>query len=143
MPTYAYSCDACGCQHEEFRSISQPHPTQCPDCSEPFGDVFRQEFMGSNPIGIVRNQPTTFGQQAEINARRMGKEQMQIMAEQSKKRVSQFTGKLPDNASINTTGTGERPWWRDGVAGLPTLDKPLDMKKVKDSTKYIETGEMS
>jgi putative FmdB family regulatory protein len=32
MPTYDYSCDACGHQFEEFQSYSEPVLTKCPSC---------------------------------------------------------------------------------------------------------------
>lgn len=142
MPTYGYLCEACGRAHEEFKSMSAPHPAACPSCGEPHGERFRQDFRGSAPLGIVKGNPTTIGQQAELNARRAGKEQMRQMAEEDRARVRGFTGRLPKGARPNTTGTGERPWFRDGIAGN-VLDKPLDLRKVKDAKKYIETGETS
>ncbi len=89
---------------------------------------------------ITYDSPTTVGQQAEINARRVGKEQMQLMAEESKTRFSSFTGKLPDGASPLKTAP-ETPWFRDGsVPGLAKLDKPLDVSKLKDVRAYVEKG---
>ncbi len=143
MPSYSYICDACGGAHDDFHAMSAPHPERCPSCGTPFGAMFRQNFQGVGAIVVIRDSPTTFGQQAEINARRVGKEQLQLMSEQDGARTGTFTGRLPQGAKVNTTGTGARPWFRDGVAGLPVLDKPLDLKQVRDAKKYVETGETS
>lgn len=36
----------------------------------------------------------------------------------------------------------EPPWFRSGeVPGLPRMDKPLDISKIKDTQRYIETGD--
>lgn len=140
MPTYEYACDNCSHGYEEFRSISKPHPKKCPKCKQPYGDKFRQVY--GTPNFIMANQPTTVGQQAEINAKRMGKERMQMMQDAAKQRKSKFKGKLPAGAKINTTGSDEPPWFRSGVIkGTEKLAKPLDVSKIKDTEKFIRTGE--
>lgn len=66
------------------------------------------------------------GQQAELNAKKAGKERMQMLAE------------------AGGGGGKEVPWWRDGsVEGLPRMDKPLNLDGVKDLQKYVEVGEKS
>jgi putative FmdB family regulatory protein len=140
MPTYEYECDKCSHHHEEFRGLSEPHPTKCPGCSEAYGDAYHQVYHPG--IAIVYGQPTTVGQQAEINAKRVGKERLQeIAAEENAKRG--FTGKMPKNGKL-VKQKGATPWWRQGkVAGLAPMDKPLDLKKVANVQKYVETGETS
>ncbi len=139
MPTYTYQCSACDKSHEEFRSITKPHPKKCPSCGEAYGKGFTQDYSQSCGIPLVYGNPTTVGQQAEINARRAGKEQLQLMKEARAKQKPAFTGKLPKGAKINR-GTGETPWWRSGeVAGLPKSE-PLNIDKIHDKTRYIETG---
>jgi putative FmdB family regulatory protein len=32
MPAYDYKCDSCGHVFEVTKKISDPHPTECPDC---------------------------------------------------------------------------------------------------------------
>lgn len=141
MPTYDYCCDRCGNGHSEFKTMSAPHPAACPSCGEPWGESFRQDFAGVGAVAIVYGNPTTFGQQAEINARREGKERLQMMQEEARRRVSRWSGPLPEGARVNTTGTGETPWFRaPGTPGLKPLDKPLDLSAVKDVRRYVETG---
>jgi hypothetical protein len=118
-----------------------PQPKACPGCGEAYGRGFNQDYSQSRVIGVVYGDPKTFGQQAELNAKRTGKERMQQMAEEDARRLSGYTGPLPPGASINTTGTGETPPWRDGSMGLAPLEKPLDLTKVKDVNKYVRTGE--
>lgn len=137
MPTYAYAC-ACGHSYEEDRSIHKDGPKRCPACKRADGDGFGQDFSQSSNNFIVRGQPTTIGQQAELNAKRLGKEQTRMLAEKGSLRPA-FTGKLPENAKVNTTGTGERPWFREDLGpNAPALDKPLDTSKIPDLQKYIE-----
>jgi putative FmdB family regulatory protein len=142
MPTYQYKCDACDVAYEDDHLMSEPHPTMCPACGEPYGERFGQDYANYNQIGIVKGNPTTLGQQAELNAKRLGKEQMQKMVEAEKQRISGWKGHRPKGSSVNTTGNGETPWFRAGeVPGLKKLDKPLNLKKIKDKKKYIATGE--
>jgi hypothetical protein len=118
-----------------------PQPKACPKCDEVYGKGFNQDYSKSQVVGVVYGDPKTFGQQAELNAKRAGREQMQQMAEESARRLSEYTGPLPQGASINTTGTGETPPWRDGSLGLPPMEKPLDLSQVKDVNRYVRTGE--
>jgi len=122
MPTYEYACDACGASHEEFRRMSEPGPDACPACGE--GARFRQVFGA--PVLVQYGNPTTFGQQAEINARRAGKEQMARMAEAQS--VGPWTGPTPPGA--------QPPPERKLTAGI----EPADLSKIKDVHKYIVTG---
>ena len=34
MPIYAFQCDACGHQFDRLQKLSDPDPTECPDCGE-------------------------------------------------------------------------------------------------------------
>lgn len=104
------------------------------------GKGFNQVF--GVPNAVVRGNPKTFGQAAEENARRVGREQLELMAEEDKARVSTFKGKLPKGASLNKT-QAKTPPWRDGSLGIPAMDKPLDVAKVKNVKRYIETGVQS
>lgn len=123
MPNYAYICETCDSRFEEFRpSISLPHPPHCPSCQEPYGQKFTLDW-GTCELTTYCHNITTLGQQAELNSKRMGKEQVQMKEEAAKPPV-------------------ELPWWRSGeVEGCPKMEKPLDLKKVKDVRRYVETGE--
>lgn len=47
--------------------------------------------------------------------------------------------RLEEEKLLGPAGLARRnaptPWWRDGA------DKPLDVSKVKDTTRYVMTGE--
>lgn len=142
MPVYEFRCDACEHAYSEFLALTAERPKKCPACGDKksFGQVF------SVPNTIVRGQPKTIGQAAEENAKRVGKEQMEMMFDpelpQNKKPAGK--GRLPKGAKRVDTSKAETPWWRDGtVPGVPKLDKPLDVKKIKNVQKYIRTGEAS
>lgn len=45
MPTYVYSCDKCEDNKEIVKGMSDPDPTQCPDCGSEIKKVF-------NAVGI-------------------------------------------------------------------------------------------
>lgn len=98
--------------------------------------------MGQAPQAIIKGSPKTFGQQAELNAQQMGREQMQRMQEEARKRPT-FSGTLPEGAKINRERDEitERPWFRDGEFGLKKMDQPLNLNKVKDVKDYVMTGE--
>jgi putative FmdB family regulatory protein len=141
MPTYPYHCEACGKEFDEFRFMNEPAPEVCPYCG--VRGRLRQIFHGGEVVGMVRGYENakTFGQVAELNAKRMGKEQLDRMREEANQK-SPFTGKLPDGARVNERKSEEVPIWRDGSLGNKPMSKPLDMKKVKNVEKYIHTGEM-
>jgi putative FmdB family regulatory protein len=35
MPIYAFECDACGHQFDRLQKMSDPDPTECPECGAP------------------------------------------------------------------------------------------------------------
>jgi putative FmdB family regulatory protein len=141
MPIYAFKCDSCKHTHDEFLSIMAKKPTKCPKCNKAKG--YGQVFTAPNMI--VRGDPKTFGAAAEENAKRVGKEQMQLMEEADKARITagkKSSGKLPKGAT-SLAGQGETPPWRDGSFGIPKMEKALDAQKVdtpEKQQKYIQTG---
>ncbi len=140
MPTYAFGCESCGHSYEHEQSIHAEHPTSCPRCGATGEEVFHQLWGTYKTLGLVKGSPTTVGQQAELNARRAGKEQIQMMAEEAA--LPKWTGPMPEGARVNTTGTGQPPWYRSGeVKGTGRLEKPLDLSKVKDVARYVATGD--
>lgn len=141
MPTYEYHCDKCEHHFEEFKGLTEPHPAKCPSCKVKYGDKFHQVYHAG--IAIVYGNPTTFGQQAEINERRLGKEQMAIKAEMALPENRKAKSlKMPKGAKrINKAGA-KLPWWRSGdVPKLSKMAKPLDLKNVPNVQKYIESGD--
>lgn len=140
IPLYQYCCKKCGHECEDFRFRFEGGPTKCPECKAK-APHFRQ-LIGDGIIGRVKNQPKTVGQQAEINNRKLGKEQMELMAEAEKKQKrSGWEGRLPEGARVVERGEAVTPPWRDGTFGIPAMEKPLDLSEIKNTEKYIRTGE--
>lgn len=132
MPTYQYACDGCDSAHEEVRSFTSDHPKKCPSCGAKYGAAFRQVYSGG-AAPIVYGEPTTVGQQAELNAKRAGKEKMAIDNAVRRARKSGFTGALPDGAKLL-----DRPKAKDDFGMTPA-----ELSKIKDVNRYIMTGEVS
>lgn len=136
MPNYHYHCDGCGHDYEEFRWLSQGHPESCPSClhAPP-----RQVFAGGRALGVVYGSPTTVGQLADQNSRRMGREAVRDASPPPGR--APFTGKLPDGARAPGIA-GATPPWRDGSLGIPPLEKPLDIKGMSPAkiNEYVATG---
>lgn len=64
---------------------------------------------------------------------------MQLMREDEKRKRSDI--KLPKGVKLDDT-TPATPFWRDGsIEGVKKLDKPLNVEKVPDVNKYIQTGQ--
>lgn len=147
MPTYPYFCDFCRQDYEEFRFIEDPPPFSCPTCGE-VPPIFHQVFAGCSPMALIKGSPRTFGQQAELNSKKMGSEQMAILAEKSREEIRQvYKGPV---GSVGPNGEKgqlmevpkELPWYRSGeTKGLKKMAKPLNTAKIKDVTNYVLTGE--
>jgi len=140
IPSYSYVC-SCGNNLELFQGYSEPLPVQCPFCGEK--ENFHQDYQNNKSLGIVKgfDSCTTFGQVAEYNEKRLGKEQLQLRreADEEKRRNRKFK-RLPKGAKV-VKPTKEIPWWREGkVPGLKKMKKPLNLNKVKDTKDYIVTG---
>lgn len=139
MPTFCFLCRACGDNYEEFRWPSEGLPTRCPSCAEPYGQGFEQDWMRNRPGGWTygEDRATTLGQQVEYNNRRLGREKVDELF-QDRRPPSRWHEKL---GTKPVEGTKELPWWRDGTIG-PRMEKPLDVSKVSNIERYIETGQM-
>jgi hypothetical protein len=101
--------------------MAEGMPAACPACSAPYGDGYEQDYSAGTYTAHCY-EPTTLGQQAEKNAKEAGsryQEMCQRFEESKKKPI---------------------PWYRDGSV-TERLEKPLDLDKVTDTRKYIETGE--
>lgn len=143
MPFYSYLCK-CGHSYEEMKMISDPFPEKCPECGRKYGHGFEQDYQKFNITGTVYGDPKTVGQQAELNEKRAGKEQVEKIFEEATK-THEFKGKLPKNAKLVNRDKNEIPWYRSGkIPGTKKREKPLDTKKLDTSEKvqkYINTGE--
>lgn len=141
MSTYNYVCEKCSYRCSQDRPIGTPHPKKCPKCKAKYsddGEGYHQDYANLNIISVVKGQPTTVGQQMEINEKKRGRELSEITLSQSEKGKKKITSK---KRKVDTAKEGETPWWRNGVIDdLPKMEKPLDLSKIKNVDKYIETG---
>lgn len=116
--------------------MSETPKKRCPSCKK--NKLFRVVTGGI--AGFVKGSPTTVGQQAELNLKKMGKEQAQKKAEEIREDKKESRLKLPGGAK-KVERPKELPWWRSGeVSGFPRDAKPLDLKKVQDVKRYIREG---
>ncbi len=99
--------------------MADAFPAKCPSCKKL---KLRQDYSRKKITvddGVIRS----VGRQAEVNAKRDGKELTELKAEQMLGSDGMAKRKAPT------------PWWRKPGS------KPLDVTKIKDVTKYIQTGE--
>lgn len=140
MSTYNYVCEKCNYRCSKERPIGTPHPKKCPKCKTKYsddGEGYHQDYSTLNVISVIMGQPTTIGQQMEMNEKKRGRELSEITLRESEKNKK----KVGKGRKVDTKKEGETPWWRNGVIDdLPKMDKPLDLSKIKDTKKYIETG---
>ena len=116
MPLYSYVCEGCGLTYEEWHGLNEPHPI-CPKCHEPYGPIFHQNYQASQVVVFSKGEPTTVGQMAELNSKRLGAEQSRVRGEQAQKRVHKFVGWLPKGATLlEVPGEvpGEVAWYKSG-----------------------------
>lgn len=140
MACYDFTCNFCEHTYELSQSIKLPLPDSCPKCGATAPD-FHQIYHAVG-VAIVYGSPKTVGQQAEINARRAGSEQMDRMwAAEAAKRVG-WKGPKPEGVKEDSGGSSEVPWWRSGaVPGVARSETPIDLKKIRDPAKFVQTGE--
>lgn len=124
MPTYDYRCNNCGHTEEIYQSFKDAELTQCPSC----GTNNYERLIGC-PFFFVRGEPKTLEHQAEINGKRLGREECQERELKAKERVAKARGK-------QIPAEPKTPWWRDGShTNLIKSDKPLTKEQVG---KYVE-----
>lgn len=137
MITYEYECQNNNCQFgfEIQQGIKEEPLVKCPVCKKK--SLERLLF----PVaGFVRQDPTTLGQLAERNSKKLGKEglasaQRKLKQEQAESRqqsLRELEKSLPAGAKIRENQE-HKPWY----GSLPTSLKNADGKKL---TKYIMEG---
>lgn len=72
MPIYEYRCEDCGEETQEAQGIKDSPLKKCPVCGK-----MSLERLISTTTGFVRGEPTTVGQLAERNSKKMGRSQIQ------------------------------------------------------------------
>lgn len=142
MPEYSFKCGDCSHEFSLIQGMATPRPKSCPNCRKRknFGQVI------DAPVGL-RGEPRTVGSLAEKNSRRLGKERLDQelnkevgVSDTMRKKIEAAGGIIKKQKKPS----GVIPWYRDGsVPGTERSDKPLDIAKIADINKYIETGKKS
>lgn len=127
MITYPYICERCKYEFEEERSInSKQEIDHCPNCKAKEPD-FHKNYQVSEIFTHVK-EVKCVGIQSEINCKKWGKELTAIKNEEARnKYTKQAAGKHIE---------GGKPLGRKPKAPKKTLD----LTKIKNIKKYIETG---
>lgn len=122
---YLFECENCKVVIEKWLTMNSYRCKKCPNCGK------NKLFQLFTTMGhtMFLESAKTFGKAAEINEKREGKEKMQVMFENDP--VGQAKKKQESNI----------PWWRKKAEGNKERKKPLDVSKIKDTEKYIITGE--
>lgn len=138
MPAYDYTCSNCNYSFEIEHSIHEEARKKCPKCKK-----HKLERVPGGGLGFwIYGNPTTLGQQAEVNSRKMGKELRQIKTEEEKqkfKKIKQKALNLPSGAKIIEPDEKYVPWYRSGKKPL-NLDKAKNDPNYKDIIKELDTN---
>lgn len=138
MPVYEYECQNKDCQFGfeiEQNIMEKPH-VKCPACKKR-----KLERLLFPVAGFVRKDPTTLGQQAERNMKKMGKEGLasarhKLSKEQKESRqkaLEKLEKSLPPGAKITGDRQEHKPWYGK-------LSKSLKGSDTKRLNKYIMEG---
>ena len=68
MPEYDYECGQCNHSFSVVQSIKEDELKRCPECNK----NHLQRVMLSPPLFFVKGEPTTIGQLADRNTKKMG-----------------------------------------------------------------------
>ena len=136
MPTYIVKCGRCGFTTEIIHSITDTSEKKCTRCKR--GVFIKQPCV---PIVMVKAEPREAQQVGEENWNKLGKygqDKFLHDREQAKitrrKQVEEKLSKVPKAKGLAYKQKPAKPWWRD-------TEKPMDISKIKDPIKYIQTGE--
>tara|TARA_Y100001938_G_scaffold148674_1_gene233085 strand:+ start:1779 stop:2126 length:348 start_codon:yes stop_codon:yes gene_type:complete len=77
MPLYDFECEPCAYYAEIRQGMSDPSTLKCPICEQ---KTLKKVFL-SAPHIAVRGEPTTIGQMAELNSKKMGSYERQEKSE--------------------------------------------------------------
>lgn len=144
MPLYPYQCMSCGYAFDEIQGMNDDPLETCPACKHV---GFLKRLFGV-PNAIVHGSPRCVGQLAEDNTRKLvakhGKERAkEIIHERTYGKAGKQL-KLPAGViPVSRPDSVDIPWFRSGeVEGTgPQLEKPLDITTVKNTEKFIMTGD--
>jgi putative FmdB family regulatory protein len=138
MPTYNYACSECNYELDAVQKMADAPLVSCPNCHN---DKLVKQLTAPAYCKTSKTCKTV-GQQAELNAKRLGASGLEMLAMED--RIAKAKGREVFKDELRKAGVQgtvldrpkETPWYRDGVS-----EKPIDLTKIKDTTKYIKTGE--
>lgn len=132
MPTYEYACENCDNNFEVVQSIHDNPLLKCDKCKKK--KLYRVIGL---PYIMNHTEPKTLAQLAERNEKhRFGKYELEEKRRTAKTQTKDVLSQnLPKGAGPPIKREAFTPWWRPGT------DKPVDLKKIKNVKKYVETGE--
>lgn len=122
MPYYDVICKKCEYRETDlFKAYSDKYP-KCPVCGKA---RLEKDYSTQQALpGFHVKEIKTIAQQVELNQKILGKEQWQM----KKDELLGEHGKKQQSA--------EKPFYWD-----KDQEKPLDVTKIKDTKKFIETGD--
>ena len=127
---YEYLCSNCNYNFEITQSIHDEALNVCDQC---FHVTLNRVIHA--PYIINHTNPQNMVSLAERNTKKMGKYELESKREADKpNKKDLLSKKLPKGASIVKRGKPKTPWWR------PSTNKPVNLKTIKNTRKYIETG---
>lgn len=138
MPLYEYACRDCQVAFETLQKMAEAPLKTCPFCEQ---DVLIKLF--SCPNIFIEKEPTTLGEQAALNTKRMSKDELAEKSELKKLKKRQGLEEMSQKVGGKLIKKSEKlPWWRDGKTfGSIKSEKPVDTTKFSNIRKYIETGQ--
>ena len=147
MPLHPYECQDCGHAWDYLQNAGEGPPAGCPSCQSA---ALVKRF--GVPNFRVRGSGKTFGSVGEDNTlaliREHGRDRAaEILHRKVYGRKGGKKLKARDGTEIVPVRKAEAetviPWYRSGeVEGTgPRQDRPVDVTKIKDTTRYILTGE--
>lgn len=125
MITYDFACKNCELIYEVNQSIKDSLPIACAFCEESEG--FEQIY--SIPTFFVKAQPNNVGWQAEVNTKRMGKDEIEERVAKKREKVRAAKAEMAAKVGGKVIqDTGERAAW----------SKKIDTSKISNVREYVE-----
>ena len=138
MITYMYECDACEIAFEVKQSIKAEKHANCPKCGK---DIYERVWTNSVPLYVrVIGEPTTIGQIADRNAKKLSQEQMDMAAEsyKTKKVIDRIPDEHKPKSIADDTPKGDVPEWITKNRSKST--KEVIAMTPEQTKKYVQEG---
>jgi putative FmdB family regulatory protein len=136
MITYDYECTECDNRFEVLQSIKDDAFTVCPQCEQ---ETLRRVLHAPLYVKVV-GEPTTIGQLADRNSKKMSTEDMQEA--QKRYQTAKTINRIPEDcrpATQKSAPTQETPEWMT----KPRTKTSKEVAKLSPEAvkRYVQTGE--